>query len=392
MDIISRETLISLIEEQQGIATSIFMPAYIAEPEARQNPIRLKNLVGKAEEKLNQADMDTDSIKSYLEPISNLVNDEIFWQDKSEGLVIFLDENRLISYDLPVRFEEFVEVGESFHITPLIPIYKGNGEFYLLSLDKERPKIYKGSRYSLYEIEELDLPDDLQTLFDEYYEFHQHMQFHSKTRTPSPDASQKTSAREGVFFGQGGDDIDEEAEIRRYYHRFDEALMEYFAGEDVPLILAGLEFLHPIYKEANTYSHLVNEGIYKDVEHMPVEDLHEMAWDIVKNQYQTDVQQALNVFHSLSENDGDTTEDLGAIVSAAYFKRINTLFLAKGAHMWGVFNPDENEVRIDEQQSADNKDLLNFAAIHSMINGGNVILLESDQMPGGGEAAAILRY
>ena len=392
MDILSKDTLINLIDGQQGTATTIYMPAYIAEPEARQNPIRLKTLIGKAEEKLKEGGMDSDSIKSYLEPLSALVDDEIFWQDKSEGLVIFLDENKLISYDVPTRFEEFVEVGESFHITPLIPVYKGNGQFYLLSLDKERPNIYKGSKYSLYKVEEIDLPEDLKTLFDDFYEFHQHMQFHSKTRTPSPDASQTTGAREGVFFGHGGEDIDEEAELRNYYHRFDEALMDYLDGEDAPLILAGVDFLHPIYKEANTYPHLVEEGITKDVDRMPVEDLQEKAWEIVNSQYETDLKQALNIFHSLSENDGDTTQDLGIIIPAAYFKRVNTLFAANNAHKWGIFDPDENEVRIDEKQTIDNQDLLNFAAIHSLKNGGNVLLVDPDQVPGGGEAAAILRY
>lgn len=392
MDIISKDTLIDLIEGKQGIATSIYMPAFIATPKARQNPIRLKTLVSEAEEKLKKADMDLDSIKSYLEPLSNLVDDEMFWQDKSEGLVIFLDESKLISYDVPVQFDEFVEVGDSFHITPLIPVYEGDGQFYLISLNKDRPEIYKGSKYSLYKIEELDLPEDLQTLFDEFYEFHQHMQFHSKTRTPGADASQTTGNREGVFFGHGGDDIDEEAELRNYYHRFDAALMDYLDGEDAPLVLAGVGFLHPIYKEANTYPHLVDEGITKDVERMPVDELQEKAWEIVKDQYQTDVQQALGVFHSLSEKDGDTTEDIGTIVSAAYFKRINTLFIAKDAHMWGDFDPDENIVRIDEEQTSNNQDLLNFAAIHSLFNGGNVLLLEPDEVPGGGEAAAILRY
>lgn len=392
MDILSKDTLINLIEDQQGIGTSVYLPAFIAEPEARQNSIRLKNAIKKAEEMLTAGERDPKAVKTYLEPLSDLVDDEIFWQDKSEGLAIFLDENKLISFNLPVRFDEFVEVGKTFHISPMIPIYEGNGQFYLLSLNKERPKIYQGSKFSLYEIKELDLPEDLRTLFDEFYEFHQHMQFHSKTRTPSPDASQTIGAREGVFFGHGGDDIDEEAELRNYYHRFDQALVKYLDNEETPLVLAGIDSLHPIYRDANTYPHLVESSITKNVDHMPVDEIHEQAWDIVKDQYQTDVQQALNVFHSLSEKDDVTTQDIGTIVSAAFYKRINTLFLSKNDHVWGVFNTEDNEVRIDEQQSADNQDLLNFSAIYTIKNGGNVLLLDPAEVPGGGEAAAILRY
>lgn len=392
MDILSKDILINLLKDQQGTGTSIYMPAFIAEPEARQNSIRLKNAIKKAKEMLKAGDRDSEAVKAYLEPLSDLVDDEIFWQDKSEGLAIFLDENKLTSFVLPARFDEFVEVGKTFHISSMIPIYKGNGQFYLLSLNKERPKIYQGSKFSLYEIEELDLPEDLRTLFDEFYEFHQHMQFHSKTRTPSPDASQTTGAREGVFFGHGGDDIDEEAELRNYYHRFDQALVKYLDDEEIPLVLAGIGSLHPIYRKANTYPHLVDDGIAKDVDHMPVDEIHELAWEIVKDKYQNDIKQALNVFHSLSDKDGDTTQDIGMIVSAAYFKRINTLFISKNAHIWGDFNSKKNEVRIDEEQTANNQDLLNFAAIQTIKNGGNVLILGTAEVPGGGEAAAILRY
>lgn len=392
MDILSKETLINLIEDQQGTGISIFMPAFVAQPEARQNPIRLKNGIKRAEEMLMASNWGSKAVKTYLEPLSDLVDDEVFWQDKSEGLAIFLDENKLTSFDLPAKFDEFVEVGKTFHISPMIPIYKGNGQFYLLSLNKERPKIYQGSKFSLYEIEELDLPEDLRTIFDEFYEFHQHVQFHSKTRTPSPDASQTTGAREGVFFGHGGDDINEEAELRNYYHRFDQALVKYLDDEETPLVLAGISSLHPIYRKANTYPHLVEDGITKDVDQMPVDEIHELAWEIVKDRYQNDVKQALNVFHSLSDKNGDTTQDIGMIVSAAYFKRINTLFISKNAHIWGDFNSEKNEVRIDEDQSVNNQDLLNFAAIHTIKNAGNILMLDPAEVPGGGEAAAILRY
>jgi hypothetical protein len=392
MDIISKEKLLQLIESRQGKAISIYMPAFQAEPEARQNPIRLKNLFNEAKALLMGSGMDSNDIQHFTKPLADLLENESFWQDKDEGLALFLDANELRIYNLPNHFEEFVECGDMFYIAPLIPIYEGDGQFFLLSLDKQRPKIYKGSKYRLAQVEDIELPDSLRTLFDSFYEFHEHIQFHSKTRSPSPDVSQATGERQGIFFGHGGDDFDENAEIRNYYHQFDEALKDYLGDKDAPLVLAGVGFLHPIYKEANSYPYLMEDGITKDVGQLPIEELQEESWKIVQNQYKSNVKQALNVYYTMQDSGEKTTQNIEMIVSSAYFKRVNTLFLAENVHVWGKFNPDDNKVILDKTQSSENQDLLNLAAVHTLLNGGNVLMLKKEEIPGKADAAAILRY
>jgi hypothetical protein len=392
MDIISKDSLLQLIESREGKTISIYMPAFLAEPGARQNPIRLKNLLNDAKGLLRGSGMETNAIQHFTKPLADLLDDEGFWRDKDEGLALFLDENKLQVYNLPKQFEEFVDFGDMFYIAPLIPIYEGDGQFFLLSLDKQRPKIYKGSKYRLEQVDEVELPDSLQTLFDEFYEFHEHVQFHSKTRSPSPDVSQATGDRQGVFFGHGGDDFDENAEIRNYYHQFDGALQNYLGDKDAPMVLAGVGFLHPIYKEANSYPNLVEDGITKDVGQMPIEELQQESWKIVQNQYQSNVKQALNVYYTMQDSGEKTTQNIEMIVSSAYFKRVNTLFIAENVHVWGKFDPDDNKVNLEKTQSPENQELLNLAAVHTLLNGGNVLMLKKEEIPGNADAAAILRY
>jgi len=389
MDIISKDTLTSLIESCEGTAVSIYMPTFVSAREARQNPIRLKNLVNEIKNQLTQGNMGPGEIEDYLTPLTGLVDDETFWQDQDEGLALFLDANELRIFRLPKPFEEVAVVGDSFHITPLIPIYKGNGQYFLLSLDQKRPKIYQGSKFRLAQVDELDLPESLQEMFDNFYEFHSHIQFHSKTVNPNPDLA---GDRRGMHFGQGGDDIDKNAEIRNYFHRFDAALMDYLDGEDAPMVLAGVGYLHPIFDEVNSYPNKIDEGITKDVDRMPVEELHELSWDIVKDKYQKDVGKALGVYRDLADKDGDTSEDLKAIVSAAHFQRVHTLFVAENQHLWGQFDPEKNDVKIEDEKRPENQDLLSKAAAQTLINGGNVFVISQEQIPGHNKAAAIFRY
>jgi len=395
MERISKDVIIDLIESCKGKAISIYMPTFVSARESRQNPIRLKNLLNQAENQLQEAGMNVNEAKTCLAEARELVNDETFWQEQDEGLALFLDANELRIFNLPDRFEELVFVGDAFHVTPLIPVYQGNGPYYLLSLDQERPKIYQGSKFKLMRVEELDLPDSLQEMFDQYFEFHRHIQFHGKTRTPNPDLpaqSDAQGARKGIFFGQGGDDVDKKAEIRNFFHKFDAELVDYLDSEETPLVLAGVGYLHPLYKEANTYHKLLDEGITKDVDHMPVEELHEMTWEIVQDQYAKDVDQALNVYKSLRDKDSDTTEDVETIVAAAHFKRVHTLFIDEDAQIWGQFDKEENDVRIDDEQTPENQDLLGLAAAQTLRYKGNVLVLAKEKVPGETGAAAILRY
>jgi hypothetical protein len=389
MDIITREDILNLINNVEGLAVSIYMPTFPAGRRQQENPIRLKNAIKAVENQLEAMGADEGTIESYLNPLHDLVRDELFWQDQSEGLALFLDSNELRIYRLPERFDELAVAAEAFHVTPLIPVYSGNGQFYLLSLDLKHPEIYQGSKYQLIQYEDADLPESLQNMFDQFYEFHSHLQFHTKTRTPNPDIA---GDREGEYFGQGGDDINENAEIRNFFHRLDEALRDFLDGDEVPLVLAGVGYLHPLFREANSNPNLMPDGITKDVDSTDPEQLHEAAWEIVRDQYQQDVDQALNVYGQLADKDKDVTTKLEEIVSAAQYQRVNSLFVAEDAHAWGRFDPDENEVELADEKGPGSQDLLSLAAAQTLKNGGNVILLPREKMPESAQVAAILRY
>lgn len=390
MDIITKDVLEELINNVDGKAVSIYMRTFPTAQEAKQNPIRLKNLISDVEAQLKKAGISQDRVKTYLAPLRDLVNDEFFWQDQSEGLALFVDASELRIFRVPERFDEIATVGDHFHLTPLIPVYQGNGPFYLLSLAQNRPQFFQGSKFKLMQIEDADLPESLQEMFDDFFEFHSHLSFHNKTITPNPDLA---ADRGGMYFSQsGGDDIEKKAEIKNFFHRFDQALMAYLGDKEIPLVLAGVDFLHPLYKQASSYPNLLEEGITKNVDQMPVDKLHELSWKIVQDQYQKDVDQALNVFHQLKAKDGETTTDIKTIVPAAFHQRIQSLFIDEDARIWGRFDDEENSVIIDDEEHIDNEDLISLAASQALLAGGHVFLIPEEKMPEGKQAAAILRY
>ena len=78
---------------------------------------------------------------------------------------------------------------------------------------------------------------------------------------------------------------------------------------------------------------------------------------------------------------------------AAWDGRVDVLFVAVGVRrVWGSFAPDTRMIEIAEEAPGLNEDLLNLAAIHTMLNRGTVYAVPPADMPDETSVAAIFRY
>ena len=77
---------------------------------------------------------------------------------------------------------------------------------------------------------------------------------------------------------------------------------------------------------------------------------------------------------------------------AAYDARVDTLFVAVGMQQWGSFDADSRTVEVHQEAIAGHEDLLDAAAIHTLLGRGTVHALAPEQMPDRTPAAAVLRY
>jgi hypothetical protein len=90
--------------------------------------------------------------------------------------------------------------------------------------------------------------------------------------------------------------------------------------------------------------------------------------------------------------DERASSDPAAVVPAAHHGRVETLFVVLGHHLWGTFDPDANAVQLHEEMSSGDQDLLDYAAVQVLLNGGTVYALGSEEIPGGGTVAGVFRY
>jgi hypothetical protein len=162
-------------------------------------------------------------------------------------------------------------------------------------------------------------------------------------------------------------------------------------GEQSPLVLAGVEYLFPLYKQANSYPALVEKGIPGNPEELKPEELHAQAWPLVAPIFQQTQENAAARYHQLSDTE-KTTTDLEEAVLAAHHGRVADLFVPLGVQIWGMYEPQENRVHIHEEKQPGDRDLLDLAAIQTILNGGTVFAVEQEQVPDAAPLAAVLRY
>ncbi len=384
MNTFTLENLRTLLECQEGPCISIYLPTHTKGGDTQQDPIRLKNLLKTAEEQLMQREMRTVSAKELLAPAQDLISDTRFWSHQSNGLAIFISEGQFILHSVPLAFDELVVVSERHHVKPLLQLLTGDGRFYVLALSQNQVRLLEGTKFSVIEMELDDIPASKQEALG-YDEFEKQIKWHGQ-KPPSPAGKQS-----GIFHGHGEGVDDSKDQILLFFRAVDKGLRDKVHCDGNPLILAAVDYLVPIYRDANTCPKLLDEWISGNPEGLSVEQIHQQAWKIIEPHFALAQKQAVERYHGLAGT-GKTSPHLDSVIRAAYSGRVDTLFVPVGVQRWGKVNPDDFSSEPHDEQMAGDEDLLDAAAIQTILNGGTVYAVQPDQVPDNRYIAAILRY
>ena len=257
----------SLLAESQAPAVSIFVPTHRAGQEIRQDPIRLKNLVRQAERQLINEGTRPAEAHHLLEPVAALVEDAAFWPHQAEGFAVFRSPDVFRTYRVPFPVGEFVAVSDRFYINPLLPLLINETRFYVLALSQKAVRLLDCTRDGVVPVLLSDVPQDIE-----------------QTQPEGPTAhlrrhSLPMGGPEGGRFhahGVGTEDVDM-INVKRYFQQAEDGLRQRLAGERVPLILACVEYLAPIYREVSTYRFVLEEIVAGNPDGVPDDELQRKA-------------------------------------------------------------------------------------------------------------------
>src|SRR4030043_1614522 len=310
MNVLTRNNLNLLMAVHKGPCVSVFMPMHRSGPETQQDPVLLKNLIREAEERLMTRGIPAPEARELLESAQKLLQGDLFHQHQSDGLGMFLSLEVFRYYLLPFVFKELVIVTDRFHIRPLLPLLSGDGRYYILALSQNRVRLLQGTHYSVNEVSLADVPKNLaETLRDD--DSWKELQMHSAI-----------SGGQGTFSSvTHGSEVDSKENIKRYFRRIDKGLHEWVRDERAPLVLAGVDYLHPIYKEVNSYPHLMEDGIGGNPEHLSTKELHAQAWTVVRPYFQKAQGEAVEQYKQFISS-GRASNRVREIILAAFPGRV----------------------------------------------------------------------
>jgi len=383
MDLITRNELDMFLDTDLDWCVSLFMPAHRTGRETEQDPIVFKNLLREAEQGLLAKGLRSVAAREALKPAQDLLENQSFWRHQSDGLAMFAAPEVFRAYRLPLAFEKLVMVSDRFHFKPLLPFFANDRHFYVLALSQNEVRLLEGTRHTVDEVVLEDtLPDLAEAL--KFDQFNKNLQFHTGT------ASTSGGDRGAMYHGHDPSD-DDKSRILRWFHKINDELSGALSGEDSPLVLAGVEYLFPLYQEANTYPHLVEQGIPGNPEELSAETLHAQAWPLVRPIFMAAQEQAAAEYRKLAGT-GQAANDVPEVVFAAHQGRVAALFVAVGRQVVGRFDPKSQSVVLAVEEDSTAGDLLNLAALLTLKNGGSVYAVEPEQVPGEGTLAAVLRW
>ncbi|KQR67730.1 hypothetical protein [Pedobacter sp. Leaf176] len=383
MDIITKEDFNELLIKPSP-CISIFMPTHRFghQVNEKQDSIVFKNHLQSLEKQLKEKLLSTREIEQLLAPAYALYKDEAFWNYQNVGLAIYLAKDFIKTIHLPYVIEDALYLNDTFNIAPLIEAISNKENYYVLTLSKHDAKFYQGNAFALSRYEVVGLPNGMDDV----------VQFEEKEGKQLFRQGSKGGSGSANFHGHGeGTSTDKDA-IITYLQEVDRTLFaEVLHDKNSPLLLAGVEYLLPIYKSISKYAHIVDEVLTGnhdfDREHL----LFDQVKELMTPHFTRLKMMALNNYHNQIAT-ALTASMPETILPASRYARVDTLFVSKGQHIWGKFNETDGGIEIHKERQPGDECLINRAIVNTFTHGGEVYCLPQEEMPYDSVIAASLRF
>jgi hypothetical protein len=381
VDYFGRDQLKELFEVDTAPAVSIYMETHRRGADVAAQPLRLRAAINEARSIL--AIDGVDGVDDVLAPLEALIGDQEFWRHQAEGLALFASRDFGRLYRLPVRVPDMVVVGPTFHTKPLIEFLQAPERFWVLSVTQKEVRMWEGTTTELAPVNLHAVPTSLQEALG--------------TEVVSDRLNLRSPRGRGsapIFHGHGAGKDDTKQELEKFFRAVDAGVRDLLADEISPIILAAVDYYHPIYRSVSKLENLADEGIVGSIGAWDEGRIHAAAWPIAQRSVERKLDVALDLWES-SYGRGKAESDLVVIARLAVAGRIRLLLAENGRTVWGRINRIAGDVEMIREGGSDPHggavDLLDELAELTIQFGGRALVLPGHKMPTDTGLAAVLR-
>jgi hypothetical protein len=396
--VITPSSLRELIEAAGPPSLSCYFPTNRAAVRPEENSLHLKNALDAAAGSLDNRGLRRPKIEEFLQPLRALLDDDSFWMHQWEGLALFRSMGYFNYFHLPHDAAESMTLGDAFHVKPLFRALWPRGHFYVLALSHNSARLLQATRHGTREIDlsRLGIPTSLEEAL-RYDDLQKPEMQHHPTTGPGRASIGRAGTESGPggrkhgFHGHGESREGEKTQLRRYLQRVDAGISKLLGAERAPLVLAGVDYVQAIYREASDYPDIVSDGVGGSPDRVSSERLRELALPVIEALQRQGLDTARDAYGTLAAR-GQAATELQTILEAAHAGRVDTLFLRDDASAWGSYDATAGSLTQHDERSEEDVDLLDLAAQQTFVSAGTVHVLPAEDMIGDAEAAATFRY
>ena len=276
-----------------------------------------------------------------------------------------------------------VKVDDRFDVRTVLTLRAAQKSFYLLALSQNRTRLMKCTEDSS---QEIAFPAGFPTSLAEA------MQTRKPDHVLDNRASGGPSIGAGaVMFGTSSDRDDKDEYLLHFFMELDKVVNGLLRQSRVPLIPVGVEHEIALYRRVNTYPHLLDPGVHGAPDGLEGGEMHRRALQLLDQRSQEPGQVGLVDFDK-RVGVGRASIHVHEIVVAAYEGRVSNLYFQSDAVYMGTYDPVRQRVKRTEDPIDSPVDLIDAAAIQTIMQGGDAGILPASAMPNGVPLCALFRY
>lgn len=232
---------------------TITLPTHRTFPDNRQDPIRVKNLITQAGERLlgEFSKREIDPLLTRLEQLANSLD----YRNTLDGTAFFVNQDFGRVFTLPFAMPERVVVDETFATRDLIYALNRTSRYWVLVLSEQPTRLYEGTMDSLIELREGGFPMV-------------HEGPGGATALPNDPAVQRSVVRDERH--------------RQFFRQVDAAFKKFAADDPLPLALVGVDRLLSFFNEVSDHRDLILTSVLGSHDKTSAHELGQLVWPQVE--------------------------------------------------------------------------------------------------------------
>jgi hypothetical protein len=346
-------------------SVTITLPTHRTTPENQQDPIRVKNLVKQAADRLLQ-----ESSRREIEPLLirlTKLAEGIDYPHTLDGLALFVNADLARAVYLPFALKERVAVDETFFTRDIVFALNRTPRYWTLVLSEKPTRLFEGTRDNLTEVQEGGFP----------------------LTHEGPGGEQPLPGGFGIRKSAYEDE-----RHRQFFRQVDATFKPFWADDPLPLAVVGVDRYLAFFSEVTGHKGAITTTLTGSHDKTSAHELGKLVWPLVKaNLVEQRQQQALaELGKAVSEQKYVST--VGEVWRLAKEARGRLLLVEEGFHF--AARVDKTGWHLIPAEDLTAPDVMDDAVdeiIETVLSKqGQVVFVDDGQLQAHQRIALVLRY